>query len=170
MLRHSLPVGSPWDFKTKINPLIHTPNPTLLKGLTQLERAKSGSWNPSKIPIIPIYGALESNLESSHQALRFKMNCLDLFLELCGRIQLEHAFTLMNQTPYGLTAGIHSLDDGNKEAWLKRSKQGIAISTARSRERSLSASPLAAAKIAVLAKEQKPEALIIWSNSCKQSK
>lgn len=37
---------------------------------------------------------------------------------------VEHAFDLMNQTEYGLTAGIHSLDEREQEAWLNRIEVG----------------------------------------------
>ena len=49
----SLPVGSPWDLKTKINPLIRPPGPTLLKGLKELEEGEEWLLEPKQDPHNP---------------------------------------------------------------------------------------------------------------------
>lgn len=120
----SLKVGSPWDLKTKVNPLIHEPNPTLMKGLTRLEEGEEWLLEPKRHP-------LNENLWSPGIKLGVKPSSFTFQQELFGPVlglvradSVEHALKLMNQTPYGLTAGIHSLDEREQENWLKKIEAG----------------------------------------------
>lgn len=114
----SLPVGSPWNLKNKINPLIHAPNSTLMRGLTQLDPGEKWLLEPKQDPQNP-------NLWSPGIKLGVKLSSFTFQNELFGPVlglvraeSVEHALHLMNQTPYGLTAGLHSLDDREQLAWL----------------------------------------------------
>ncbi len=120
----SLAVGSPWDLKTKINPLIRAPNPILMRGLTQLEPGEEWLLEPKPHP-------LNSNLWTPGIKLGVKPSSFTFQNELFGPVlglvrasSVEHAFTLMNQTPYGLTAGIQSLDEREQRTWLDRIEAG----------------------------------------------
>ncbi|MFQ5729174.1 MAG: proline dehydrogenase, partial [Waddliaceae bacterium] len=44
----SLSVGSAWDLATRVNPLIHEPNETLLRGLTRLEEGEEWLLEPKQ--------------------------------------------------------------------------------------------------------------------------
>ena len=120
----SLTVGSPWDLKTKVNPLIHAPHHVLMRGLTQLEPGEEWLLEPQPHP-------LNSNLWSPGIKLGVKPSSFTFQQELFGPVlglvranSAEDAFTIMNQTPYGLTAGIHSLDEREQESWLSRIDAG----------------------------------------------
>lgn len=120
----SLPVGTQWNPKTKINPLIRPPNSTLYKGLTHLEEGESWLLKPKQDPT-------NSQLWSPGIKLGVKLSSFTFQHELFGPVlglvradNLKHAFALMNETPYGLTAGIHSLDEREQKAWLEKVKAG----------------------------------------------
>lgn len=120
----SLKVGSQWNLSTKINPLITPPGPTLLKGLTELESGEEWLLKPIQSeqdkslwsPGIK-WGVTEGSF--THQT--------ELFGPVLGVMQalnLQEAIRLANGTPYGLTSGIHTLDDREKEYWTKHIEAG----------------------------------------------
>lgn len=120
----SLTVGSSWDLNTKVNPLIRFPDPTLMKGLTILEPGEEWLLEPKQDPNC-------SNLWSPGIKMGVKPSSFTFQNELFGPVlglvradSIEHAFTLMNQTPYGLTAGLHSLDEREQKTWLNRIEAG----------------------------------------------
>ena len=120
----SLPVGSAWNLASKITPLIHEPNPTLVRGLTTLEPGEEWllePWRDAKNP----------NLWSPGIKLGVKKGSFTHQTELFGPIlgvmcaeNLDHAIKLANGTRYGLTAGIHSLDEREQNKWKKAIKAG----------------------------------------------
>lgn len=120
----SLPVGSQWDLYTRINPLIHTPNSSLLRGLTSLEEGEQWLLEPKQHPLNP-------NLWSPGIKLGVKAGGFTHQTELFGPVlgimradNLSHAISLANSTPYGLTSGLHSLDDREKKYWLEHIQAG----------------------------------------------
>ncbi len=120
----SLSVGSPWDLKSYVNPLIHPPNPTLQQGLTQLEKGEEWLLEPKQDPSNPHLWSPGIKLGVKPSSFTFQKELFGPVLGLVRAETVEEAFTLMNQTPYGLTAGIHSLDEREQEAWLKRIEAG----------------------------------------------
>ncbi|MBA3721273.1 MAG: bifunctional proline dehydrogenase/L-glutamate gamma-semialdehyde dehydrogenase [Parachlamydiaceae bacterium] len=118
----SLALGSAWDVKTRVNPLIQSPNPILLRGLTQLDDKEEWLLEPRQY---------EPNLWSPGIKLGVQPNSFtfqnELFGPVLGLVRAENfsdALNIMNQTSYGLTAGIHSLDEREQKTWLKRIKAG----------------------------------------------
>lgn len=116
----SLKVGSAWDLATRVNPLIHEPNETLLRGLTTLEEGESWLLEPKQDPENP-------NLWSPGIRIGVKEGSFTYANELFGPVlsvmradNLEHAIALANGTPYGLTAGLQSLDDRQMEIWQEK--------------------------------------------------
>ena len=120
----SLAVGSPWDLKTKINPLIRVPNPILMKGLTELESGEEWLLEPRQDLHNPHLWSPGIKLGVQPSSFTFQNELFGPVLGLVRADSIEHAFTLMNQTPYGLTAGIHSLDEREQEAWLNHIEAG----------------------------------------------
>ncbi len=115
----SLKVGSAWDLSSKVTPLIHAPNPTLLRGLTTLEKGEEWLVRPQQNPDNP-------NLWSPGVKLGVKegsfMHQTELFGPVLGIMRannLEHAVQLANGTPYGLTSGLQSLDEREKTYWIQ---------------------------------------------------
>lgn len=120
----SLSVGSQWNLFTRVNPLIHAPNPTLLRGLTELEEGEEWLLKPKQDP-------LNANLWSPGIKMGVKPGSFTHQTELFGPVlgimradNLMHAITLANSTPYGLTSGLHSLDEREKKYWIKHIEAG----------------------------------------------
>ncbi len=120
----SLAVGTPWNLKTKVNPLIHRPNPNLLKGLTELKAGESWLLQPKQNPNNPHLWSPGIKLGVKPSHFTFQHELFGPVLGLVRAENVEHAFSLMNQTAYGLTAGLHSLDEREQKAWLKRIEAG----------------------------------------------
>lgn len=120
----SLTVGSPWNFKTKINPLIRPPNPTLMKGLTQLEPGEKWLLEPKQDPQNERLWSPGIKLGVKSSSFTFQQELFGPVLGLVRAESMEEAFKLMNQTIYGLTAGLHSLDDREQRSWLQQIQAG----------------------------------------------
>lgn len=120
----SLKVGSPWDPANRMNPLIHAPHPALMRGLTTLEEgeewlleAKCAANNPNLWSPGIKMGVQQGSF--THQT--------ELFGPLLGIMRadnLAHAIDLANDTPYGLTSGIHTLDEREKQYWMAHIQAG----------------------------------------------
>lgn len=120
----SLTVGSAWDFKTRVNPLIRNPNPTLLRGLTQLEEGEEWLLAPKQDPNCSNLWSPGIKLGVKPKSFTFQNELFGPVLGVVRATDFDHALDLMNQTSYGLTAGIHSLDDREQQAWLARIEAG----------------------------------------------
>jgi RHH-type transcriptional regulator, proline utilization regulon repressor / proline dehydrogenase / delta 1-pyrroline-5-carboxylate dehydrogenase len=120
----SLAVGSPWNLQTKINPLIRPPNPILLQVLRELEIGEEWLLEPRQDKDNPNLWSPGIKLGVKPSSFTFQNELFGPILGLVRADSIEHAFYLMNQTPYGLTAGIHSLDEREQDAWLQRIEAG----------------------------------------------
>ncbi|MDP1608356.1 MAG: bifunctional proline dehydrogenase/L-glutamate gamma-semialdehyde dehydrogenase [Chlamydiales bacterium] len=120
----SLKVGPASHPTTKINPLIHAPTGVLKRGLTTLEEGESWLLKPKQDPDNP-------NLWSPGIKLGVKPGSFTHLTELFGPVlgimraeNLEHAIELANAVPFGLTSGLHSLDDREKTLWIQEIEAG----------------------------------------------
>ncbi len=120
----SLQVGSAWDSATKIPPLTLLPSPNLLKGMNELVgkeswlvKPKIGSNNPHLVYPGIKYGVVEGSF--MHQTELFG----PILSVMCAD-NLDHALRLANGTAYGLTSGIHSLDERQIEKWKDKIEAG----------------------------------------------
>jgi RHH-type transcriptional regulator, proline utilization regulon repressor / proline dehydrogenase / delta 1-pyrroline-5-carboxylate dehydrogenase len=120
----SLTVGSPWDSATKINPLIHSPNPILHRGLTQLDAGEEWLLEPKEDAKNPNLWSPGIKLGVKPSSFTFQNELFGPVLGLIRAETVDHAFEMMNQTPYGLTAGIHSLDEREQKRWLETIEAG----------------------------------------------
>jgi RHH-type proline utilization regulon transcriptional repressor/proline dehydrogenase/delta 1-pyrroline-5-carboxylate dehydrogenase len=116
----SLKVGVAWNPATKVNPLIREPNADLLRGLTKLEEGEEWLLKPQQDPNNPQLWS--PGIKLGVKAGSF-MHQTELFGPVLGVMRarnLEEAIALANATPYGLTSGIHSLDEREHTHWLKK--------------------------------------------------
>jgi len=120
----SLSSGSAWDFHHRMGPLIHPPGDTLLRGLTRLEPNETWALQP-----------VRDDLHSSMWTAGIKWNVqpgsfthmTELFGPVLGVMRannLDEAIALANQTGYGLTAGLESLDPREMEHWRSNIQAG----------------------------------------------
>ena len=113
----SLPVGSAWEPASVVTPLIQPPRGALLRALTTLEEGERWLLEPRRDPDNPRLwspGIKLGVLEGSFT------HTTELFGPLLGVMRaddLEHALRIANATPYGLTSGLHSLDEREQLAW-----------------------------------------------------
>lgn len=115
----SMKVGSQWDTATKVNPVIRAPSGHLLKGLTELAEGESWLLEPKQDPKNP-------NLWSPGIKLGVKPGSYSHMTEFFGPVlsliraeNLKEGIAIANSTPYGLTSGIHSLDDREIAEWRR---------------------------------------------------
>jgi RHH-type transcriptional regulator, proline utilization regulon repressor / proline dehydrogenase / delta 1-pyrroline-5-carboxylate dehydrogenase len=120
----SLAVGLPWDLSSKVIPLIRQSSETLLKGLISLDKGEKWLVQPKQDPH-------NSNLWSPGVKLGVKegsfMHQTELFGPVLGVMRakdLDHAIKLANGTSYGLTSGIHTLDEREYKKWLNEIEAG----------------------------------------------
>lgn len=112
-------VGSQWDLKTRLNPLIHEPNSTLLRGLTTLEPGEEWLLKPKQDVQNPNLWSPGIKLGVTPSSFTYQNELFGPVLGIMRADNLEHALDLANGTPYGLTAGLHSLDKREHDYWLK---------------------------------------------------
>lgn len=120
----SLSVGSPWTLHNKINPLIRPPNPILHRGLTELEEGESWLLKPRVDAQNPGLWSPGIKLGVRPGSFCFDNELFGPVLGLVRAENLQDAFKMMNQTEYGLTAGIHTLDEKEQRAWLDQIEAG----------------------------------------------
>jgi RHH-type proline utilization regulon transcriptional repressor/proline dehydrogenase/delta 1-pyrroline-5-carboxylate dehydrogenase len=123
---HSLFVGSPWDLRSKVTPLINEPKSgsALYRALTQLEPGEE--WL-----LEPVQNVQNRNLWSPGIKLGVKPHSLTHLTEFFGPVlglmrasSLPEAIELANGTSYGLTSGLHSLDFREQEFWIGKIEAG----------------------------------------------
>lgn len=114
---HSLPVGSAWDLRTKVGPLIRPPTGDLETALKVLEPDESWAVLPRRLENNP-------NLWSPGVKYGVRPGSITHLTEFFGPVlgvmrfrKLAEAIELVNQTGYGLTSGLQSLDDREQEQW-----------------------------------------------------
>lgn len=120
----SLVVGSAWNLATKVNPLIHAPEKDLLRALTTLGEGESWLLQPKQDPNNP-------NLWSPGIKWGVKEGSYTHLTEFFGPVlgvicadNLDHAIRIANGTRYGLTTGLHSLDEREHAEWLTKIEAG----------------------------------------------
>ena len=113
----SLTVGSAWDVKTKIGPLIRPPSGDLENALLTLESGESWALMPRK---------LNGNESLWSPGIKWGVQAgsythlTEFFGPVLGVMRFEKlhdAIALVNQTGYGLTSGLESLDDREQAEW-----------------------------------------------------
>lgn len=113
----SLKVGSAWEFQTRMGPLIRAPEGVLLRGLTRLEPGETWALEPQPDKDNPRLWS--PGIKWDVQPGGFT-HYTELFGPVLGVMRAEtlaHAVSLANQTGYGLTSGIESLDFREIREW-----------------------------------------------------
>jgi len=120
----SLAVGSAWEPTTAVGPLIRPPRGALEKALKELEPGESWALRP--------HGD-EHNPQLWSPGIKWgvvpgsRTHTTELFgpvLGVMGASHLDEAIAWVHQTGYGLTAGLHSLDDREQEHFCQSLRAG----------------------------------------------
>jgi RHH-type proline utilization regulon transcriptional repressor/proline dehydrogenase/delta 1-pyrroline-5-carboxylate dehydrogenase len=120
----SLSVGSAWDPASLVTPLIRPPGPALLRGLTELDPGESWLLEPRCHPDNPCLWSPGIKLGVAPGSFSHQTELFGPMLSVLRADDLEHAITLANGTPYGLTAGLHSLDEREQARFIERVQCG----------------------------------------------
>jgi RHH-type transcriptional regulator, proline utilization regulon repressor / proline dehydrogenase / delta 1-pyrroline-5-carboxylate dehydrogenase len=120
----SLHVGSAWDLRSFVTPLIRPPEGALARALHTLEPGESWLLEPR---------AAADNPRLIHPGIKLGVSLgsfthqTELFGPLLGVMRadsLAHAVSLANATGYGLTAGLASLDEREQQYFVEHTRVG----------------------------------------------
>lgn len=115
----SMKVETPWHLSSRVNPLIRQASPALGHALTTLDEGEE--WL-----LAPLQNKENPNLWSPGIKYGVKpgsfMHRTELFGPVLGVMcaaDLQEAIEFANGTAYGLTAGIHTLDEREQHYWMR---------------------------------------------------
>jgi RHH-type transcriptional regulator, proline utilization regulon repressor / proline dehydrogenase / delta 1-pyrroline-5-carboxylate dehydrogenase len=116
--------GSAWKFQNKMGPLIKEPDGDLKNALTQLEPGETWALKPENIGNNPCLWTpgIKWNVKPGSYT-----HMTEFFGPLLGVMcanNLDHAIELANQTGYGLTSGLESLDIREQTQWKSKIRSG----------------------------------------------
>ncbi len=120
----SLTVGSAFDLKTKINPLIHPPRGVLKRALTTLEPHESWILEPRQDPENPCLWSPGIKWNVQPHGFTHMTEFFGPVLGVMKAENLSHAISLANCVPYGLTSGLFSLDEREHSQWMEEIEAG----------------------------------------------
>ena len=122
----SVRVGAAHDLATMTGPLVGEPSPKLLRALTTLEPGESWLVEPECLDA-------ENHLWSPGVRVGVRpgswfhlTECFGPVLGVMRADDLDHAIALQNAGEFGLTGGIHSLDEHEIRHWLDHVEVGNA--------------------------------------------
>ena len=120
----SLKTGFAFDFTTKVGPLIRKPLPSLKQALTSLEEGEEWLVEPKCLNI-------DETLWSPGIKLGVKRGSRSHMEEFFGPVlaiieikNLEEGIELANETGYGLTSGLETLNHDERLLWVKKMEAG----------------------------------------------
>ncbi|MBD5786430.1 proline dehydrogenase family protein [Cellulosimicrobium terreum] len=129
----SLAVGPPTQLSTTMGPLTEAASGKLLRALTTLEEGESWLVRPRRLDGRTDGGPGGGRLwtpglkEGVRPGSTFHLTeCFGPVLGIMTAATLDEAVALQNAVPFGLTGGIHSLDDGEVARWLDAVEVGNA--------------------------------------------
>jgi len=120
----SLGTGSAWDFSNKLGPLIHPPREDLAKALTELEPGESWALKPDNIEDNPHMWTPGIKWDVGPGSYTHLTEFFGPLLAVMPAKDLKQAVEMVNQTGYGLTSGIESLDRREQDYWKAHIKAG----------------------------------------------
>jgi RHH-type transcriptional regulator, proline utilization regulon repressor / proline dehydrogenase / delta 1-pyrroline-5-carboxylate dehydrogenase len=124
----SLRVGPATDPASMMGPLVQRPNEPLERALTRLDRGESWLVEPTCLDPDED-GRLWTpgvRLGVTEGSWFHRTECFGPVLGIMRADDLDHALRLQNATAFGLTGGIHSLDDAEIDHWLEHVEIGNA--------------------------------------------
>ncbi len=120
----SLDVGMPWDAASRVGPLIGPAEGKLLRALTTLEPGQRWLVEPRRLDDS---GALWRPGIRDGVVAGSEFHLTEYFGPVLGIMTaptLDAAIDLVNAIDYGLTSGLHSLDETEIDTWLERIEAG----------------------------------------------
>lgn len=119
-------VGWPSDRATMMGPVIAPPSGPLLRGLTSLEPGEQWLVEPRQLDDSGRLWSPGVRLGVEPGSWYHRTECFGPVLGLVRADDLDHAIEVQNDSLFGLTGGIHSLDPAEIERWVERVEVGNA--------------------------------------------
>lgn len=120
----SLQVGSAWGPASLITPLTQPPSDKLQRALTTVDEGEEWLLEPQMIDENPQLWSPGIKLGVQPGSFFHQTECFGPVLGLMRATDLDEAISLANAVDYGLTSGIHSLDDREITYWKVRIQAG----------------------------------------------
>ncbi len=120
----SYTVGSAWNFENKMGSLIQPPKGALKRGLTRLEPGETWALEPENIQGNPYLWTPGIKWGVQPQSFTHMTELFGPVLGVMCAENLEQAVEMVNQTDYGLTSGLESLDKREQEYWKNHVQAG----------------------------------------------
>jgi RHH-type proline utilization regulon transcriptional repressor/proline dehydrogenase/delta 1-pyrroline-5-carboxylate dehydrogenase len=122
----SLPVGSSWQCDRVVTPVVRPPGPELVRALTTLDPGETWLLKPQMVDGNPCLWSPGIRLGVDPDGWFRRTECFGPVLGLIRARDLEHAIRIQNESEFGLTGGIHSLDPQEIRLWKDRVEVGNA--------------------------------------------
>ncbi len=120
----SMAVGSAWAFENRMGPLIQPPSGDLLRSLTTLESGESWALKPRNIGNNPRLWTPGIKWDVAPGSYTHMTEFFGPLLAVMRARNLDEAIAMVNQTGYGLTSGLESLDVREQTLWKHRIRAG----------------------------------------------
>jgi RHH-type proline utilization regulon transcriptional repressor/proline dehydrogenase/delta 1-pyrroline-5-carboxylate dehydrogenase len=120
----SFKTGSAWRFRNKMGPLVNKPDNDLQRALTTLEPGETWALKPENLEDNPYMWTPGIKYDVKPGSYTHMTEFFGPLLAVMNAENLDHAIDLVNQTGYGLTSGLESLDKREQEKWKKKVKAG----------------------------------------------
>lgn len=122
----SLVVGPSTDLATTVGPVIHAPEDKLERALTRLEPGERWLVEPRQLSEDGRLWSPGVRVGVTPGSWTHTTEWFGPVLGIVRAADLDEAIAIQNATGYGLTGGIHSLDDREVERWLAKVQVGNA--------------------------------------------
>lgn len=122
----SLAIGSAWDTASRITPLTQPPGAALQRALTTLDEGEEWLLKPEQVGDNPQLWSPGIKVGVRPGSFFHQTECFGPVLGLMRADDLDQAILYANDTPYGLTGGIHTLDEREIARWQERIEVGNA--------------------------------------------
>jgi RHH-type proline utilization regulon transcriptional repressor/proline dehydrogenase/delta 1-pyrroline-5-carboxylate dehydrogenase len=113
----SLPVGSAWELQTRVGPLIRPPKGDLEKGLSATGPGETWALEPRQTRGNPNLWSPGIRYGVQPGSYAHRTEFFGPMLGVMRFERMEEAIEMVNQTGYGLTSGLHSLDEREHAQW-----------------------------------------------------
>ncbi|WP_207395142.1 bifunctional proline dehydrogenase/L-glutamate gamma-semialdehyde dehydrogenase [Bremerella alba] len=122
----SLHVGSAWDLSADVTPIIRPPHAELKRGLTKLEPGEFWLLEPQMIDDNPCLWSPGIRLGVKPGSWYHRTECFGPVLGIICVDSLEEAIRIQNDSEFGLTGGLYSLDSEEITTWRESVEVGNA--------------------------------------------
>ena len=120
----SLSVGSAWEPQTRVGPLVRAPTGKLEAGLKDLDPGETWALMPHRLQDNPNLWSPGIKWGVSPGSRTHQTEFFGPVLGVMRAKNLEGAIEIANGNGYGLTSGLHSLDEREQALWMASIRAG----------------------------------------------